>query len=151
MNQQLALSTGVFTAIALVIIGTGGFQKANSITNTINDVQKETSSMLKSRSSVLSDIEDLSLSPTQNDEIEAIKAEMMVQMAEILTPAQMETFQSAQSSGEDTRSVMRSLGLDNNQRSEVIGLMRITQNKVMSVLTPEQRAQIEDELPRDRN
>ncbi|MEL7225758.1 MAG: Spy/CpxP family protein refolding chaperone [Cyanobacteria bacterium J06576_12] len=140
MKQQLTLLTGIFIAITLVIVGTGGFQKANSITNTMNDVREESSNMLKSRGSVLSDIEDLSLSPTQSDEIEAIKAGMMVDMAEILTPEQMETFQSAQANGDDTRSTMMSLGLDSDQRAEVMGLMRITQNKVMAVLTPEQRA-----------
>ncbi|MEL6780667.1 MAG: Spy/CpxP family protein refolding chaperone [Cyanobacteria bacterium J06597_16] len=153
MKRRLNLANvGTFIAITLVIVGTKGFQTSHYISNAAEEASAMTTSRgLKSRGgSALSAIENLTLTPTQEDEIEAIKAEMMAQMAEVLTPEQMETFQTAQSSGNNTRSVMMSLGLDASQRSEVIGLMRITEGKIMAALTPDQRAQIEGESPRDR-
>ncbi|MEO0535722.1 MAG: Spy/CpxP family protein refolding chaperone [Cyanobacteria bacterium P01_A01_bin.123] len=94
-------------------------------------------------------IEELDLTPEQEEEIDTIQAGMSEQMAEILTFDQLAALEDAQANGGNMRSVFMSL--DSNQRSEVMTLMRTTQDEIMAVLTPEQRAQIEGELPRDRN
>lgn len=99
----------------------------------------------------LSAVEELDLSEEQQTEIEGIRSEMTDELSEILTDTQMEQFTSAQANGDDMRSVMMGLGLTSSQRSSVISLMRDTQGQIMDVLTPEQRAELEAELPRDRN
>ncbi|MEO0458354.1 MAG: Spy/CpxP family protein refolding chaperone [Cyanobacteria bacterium P01_A01_bin.114] len=101
--------------------------------------------------SAWSEVENLNLTAEQEEDINAIKAGVAEQMAEILTPEQLETFRAAQASGDDMRSTMMGLGLTRSQRSDVIGVMRDAQDDIMAVLTPEQRAQIAPENPRDRN
>ena len=98
----------------------------------------------------LSAIEELDLSEEQQTEIDSIQAAMTDGLSEILTDEQMEELATAQTNGDDMRTVMRGLGLTSSQRSSVMSLMRDTQSQVMDVLTPEQRAQIEEERPRDR-
>lgn len=98
----------------------------------------------------LSAIEELDLSEEQQIEIDSIQAAMTDGLSEILTDQQMEELTIAQANGDDMRTVMRGLGLTSSQRSSVMSLMRDTQSQVMDVLTPEQRAQIEEERPRDR-
>ena len=98
----------------------------------------------------LSAIEELDLSEDQQTEIEGIQSTMVEELSEILTESQMSRFTTAQANGDDMRSVMRGLGLTSSQRSSVMSLMRDTQSQVMDVLTPEQRAELEEEMPRDR-
>mgnify|MGYP001793747969 FL=1 len=98
----------------------------------------------------LSAIEELDLSEEQQTEINSIQAAMTDELSEILTDEQMEELATAQANGDNMRTVMRGLGLTSSQRSSVMSLMRDTQSQVMDVLTPEQRAQIEEERPRDR-
>ena len=104
----------------------------------------------RTRKDALSAVEELDLSEDQQLEIETIQTSMTNELSEILTDSQMERLTTAQAEGDNMRSVMRSLGLTSSQRSSVMSLMRDTQSQVMDVLTPEQRAQLEEEMPRDR-
>ena len=108
------------------------------------------SSAKRLRKDALSAIEELDLSETQQTEIDSIQANMVDELADILTDDQMDRFTTAQANGDDMRRVMRGLGLTSSQRSSVMSLMRDTQSQIMDVLTPEQRAELEEEMPRDR-
>ena len=116
----------------------------------LDKTESALASTKRMRKDALLAVEELDLSEDQQLEIEAIQTSMTNELSEILTDSQMEQLTAAQAEGGDMRSVMRSLGLTSSQRSSVMSLMRDTQNQVMDVLTPEQRAQIEEEMPRDR-
>ena len=114
------------------------------------DVNVDQVSMTKQMSGPIADkLEDLDLTPEQEEEIAAIQAGLAEEMAEILTPEQLMALEDAQANGDSMRSVMMSL--DRSQRSAVMDVMRSAQDEIMAVLTPEQRAEIEGESPRDRN
>lgn len=104
-----------------------------------------------SADSVWSEVEKLDLTAVQQEEIDAIKAGVSEQMAEILTPEQLQTFQAAQANGDDMRSTVMSLGINRSQRSAVMNVMRAAREDINAVLTPEQRAQIEEEASRYRD
>jgi len=107
--------------------------------------------MTKSRSGLaFSSLEELDLSLEQEEEIDGIRAGMMDDLAEILTEEQFDEMLAAWESEADMMGVMRGLGLTSDQRSELIDTMRSTQDQIMGVLTPEQRALLEEESPRDR-
>lgn len=116
----------------------------------LDKTESALASTKRMRKDALSAVEELDLSEDQQLEIEAIQTSMTNELSEILTDTQMERLTAAQAEGDSMRSVMRSLGLTSSQRSSVMSLMRDAQNQVMDVLTPEQRAQIEEEMPRDR-
>ena len=116
----------------------------------LDKTESALASTKRMRKDALSAVEELDLSEDQQLEIEAIQTSMTNELSEILTDDQMEQLTAAQAEGDSMRGVMRSLGLTSSQRSSVMSLMRDTQNQVMDVLTPEQRAQIEEEMPRDR-
>lgn len=114
------------------------------------DVNVDQVSMTKQMSGPTADkLEDLDLTPEQEEEIAAIQAGLAEEIAEILTPEQLMALEDAQANGDSMRSVMMSL--DRSQRSAVMDVMRSAQDEIMAVLTPEQHAQIEGESPRDRN
>ncbi len=105
----------------------------------------------KNRSGLaFSSLEELNLSLEQEEEIDGIRAGMMDDLSEILTEEQFDEMLAAQESEADMMGVMRGLGLTSSQRSDLIDTMRSTQDQIMSVLTPEQRALLEEESPRDR-
>ena len=111
-------------------------------------------SMVKGRDgSVWSEVENLDLTDAQQEEIDAIKAGVAEQMADILTPEQLQSFQASQANGDDMRSTVISLGINRSQRSAVMGVVRAAQDDIKAVLTADQLAQIEAESdsPRDRN
>ena len=135
----LGLTFGSAGAVAHVIPSQQP-EKAETVQQTSKRMGKDT----------LSEVEELDLSEEQQTEIDSIQAAMTDGLSEILTDEQMEELTTAQVNGDDMRTVMRGLGLTSSQRSSVMSLMRDTQNQVMDVLTPEQRAQIEEERPRDR-
>lgn len=95
--------------------------------------------------------EELDLTEAQAEEIEAIQADMIVELESILSADQLETFTAARANGDDMRSVLRGLGLSSSQRSELMSVSRETESQIMDVLTPDQRAQLEGASPRDRN
>ena len=101
--------------------------------------------------SIWSQVENLDLTAAQQAEIDAIQAELTEQMAEILTPEQMETFAAAQANGNDMSSSMMSLDITRSQTSGLMSAMSTARDNIMDVLTPEQQAQIDDLRPRDRN
>ena len=147
-RQLILLLSGVVGVMAFTSVAMAQVQPSISV----EKAREERQSMVKGRnSSVLSEVENLDLTADQQDEIDAIKAGLFEQMAEILTPEQMETFQAAQANGDDLRSTLQSLGLTSSQRSTVVSVMRSTQDDIKAVLTSEQLAQIEGESPRDRN
>ncbi|MEL6260843.1 MAG: Spy/CpxP family protein refolding chaperone [Cyanobacteria bacterium J06626_6] len=152
MNYRLtSISVGAAVALGLIDIG---LEASNNPSVVVQAAEMSALTVekagLKSRpGSALAEIENMDLTTAQQDEIEAIKADMTVQMADVLTPAQMEAFQQRQAEGGDMRSMMMSL--DQGQRSSVMGIMRTAQADLMDVLTPEQRAQIEGGRPLDRN
>ena len=147
-RQLILLFSGVVGVMAFTSVAIAQVQPSISV----EKASEERQSMVKGRSSsVLSEVENLDLTADQQEEIDAVKAGLFEQMAEILTPEQMETFQAAQANGDDLRSTLQSLGLTSSQRSTVVSVMRSAQDDIKAVLTPEQQAQIEGERPRDRN
>ncbi|MGD1952874.1 MAG: Spy/CpxP family protein refolding chaperone [Leptolyngbyaceae cyanobacterium] len=116
----------------------------------LDKTESALASAKRTRKDALSSAEELDLSEDQQLEIEAIQTSMNNELSEVLNDDQMEQLTTAQAEGDSMRSVMRSLGLTSSQRSSVMSLMRDTQSQVMDVLTPEQRAQLEEEMPRDR-
>ncbi|MEL6468255.1 MAG: Spy/CpxP family protein refolding chaperone [Cyanobacteria bacterium J06623_4] len=144
-----SLSIGTIAALALMDVGLGVSSQAVAAVGP-TEVSTAVKAELKARpGSMMAELEKLDLTTAQQDEIEAIKADMTVQLAEVLTPSQMEAFQRRQAEGGDMRSLMMSL--DRGQRSSVMTIMRAAQSNLMDVLTPEQRAQIEGGRPLDRN
>ncbi|MEL6605968.1 MAG: Spy/CpxP family protein refolding chaperone [Cyanobacteria bacterium J06614_10] len=144
-----SLSIGTIAALALMDVGLGVSSRAVAAVD-VSEVSAAVKAEPKARpGSMLAELEKLDLTVAQQDEIEAIKADMTVQLAEVLTPSQMEAFQQRQSEGGDMRSLMMSL--DRGQRSSVMTIMRAAQSNLMDVLTPEQRAQVEGDRPLGRN
>ena len=147
-RQLILLVSSVIGFMALASVAMAQAQPLISVEKN----SEESQSMLKGRQgSVLSEVDNLDLTADQQEEIDAIRAGLSEQMAEILTPEQMETFQASQANGDDLRSTLRSLGLTSSQRSSVVSVMRSAQDDMKAVLTPEQQAQLEGERPRDRN
>ena len=138
---MLGLTAGLTGAMAMPMVSLSP-EKAES--------EQSLVSTKRMRKDALSAVEELDLSEDQQTEIESIQSNMVEELSGILTESQMSQFTTAQANGDDMRSVMRGLGLTSSQRSSVMSLMRDTQSQIMDVLTPEQRAELEEEMPRDR-
>ena len=87
------------------------------------------------------DLKQLNLTIHQQDELEAIDAEIMVEMAEILTPAQMDDFQKRQADGHDIQQAIISVGLSPAQRKNALRISQDAQERKLVMLTPDQRSQ----------
>ncbi|MEM9908370.1 MAG: Spy/CpxP family protein refolding chaperone [Cyanobacteria bacterium P01_D01_bin.44] len=146
MKRQLSLLLA--SLVSVIALAPAAVAQPSVSEVPVNNIQ----AMTKGRGGAAwSEVENLNLTAAQTEDINAIKVGVAEQMAEILTPEQLETFQTAQANGDDMRSTMMGLGLSRDQRSDVMGVMRVAQDEIMGILTPEQRAQIEPQNPRDRN
>ena len=152
MNHKFSFASTLTVLVLATTAMTGSASPSHAATYvSIDNPIASSQSMLKNRNAtVMSRLEELDLSTEQSDAIDAIRANMMTQIEGMLTPAQLDAFRQGRKEGSDMRSIMRGLGLNANQRSEIISLFRTTQAQIMSVLTPEQRNQIMEERPIDR-
>ena len=134
------IRTGVFGV--LLITGTITISKLFMPISGLNASETPVIVAQNENSLVLSEIDSLDLTDSQTQEIEAIQDEAEVQLSEVLTPEQMEEFETERAEGEDTRNILRGLGLEPSQGRDVKAILRNTRNQILMVLTPEQRAEI---------
>ncbi|MEO1133805.1 MAG: Spy/CpxP family protein refolding chaperone [Cyanobacteria bacterium J06639_1] len=88
-------------------------------------------------------LEELNLTATQQEQVDAIRAEHREQMASILTDEQRAQLQTARESGQRRRGALQSLDLSEDQKGELKSLRESTRDRVSAVLTDDQREQLE--------
>lgn len=147
-RQLILLISGVMGALSFSTVAIANSSPQASI----NKAHQPQLLSTKGRSGpALSAVSELNLTANQEVEIEAIRAGVYDQMAEILDPDQLETLQTAMSNGDNMRSVVMGLGLSRSEMSSLRNIVGSVEDDIMEVLTPEQRSQLEGDRPRDRN
>ena len=140
MNFTFLFRSGIFGVI--FITGTIAIGQFFMPISGLNASETPVIIAQKENSLFLSGIENLDLTDTQKQEIETIQDETEAQISEVLTPEQMEKFKAERAEGEETRDILMDLGLNLSQGRSMKAILRNTQNEILMVLTPEQRAEI---------
>ena len=104
MKRQLILL--LFSMVGVMAVSTVAMAEVQPSISVEKASQEQQTMVKGSRSSVWSEVDNLDLSADQQEEIDAIRADVSDQMADILTAEQMQAFQAAQNNGDDMRSTM---------------------------------------------
>ncbi|WP_156820217.1 Spy/CpxP family protein refolding chaperone [Synechococcus sp. PCC 7336] len=88
--------------------------------------------------------EQLNLTPEQQTEVEALRAEHQEQRQDILTPEQQAIAEAALTEGRSPREFVSELDLSDEQRQQLQELRQASREDFRAILTPEQQAQFDE-------
>lgn len=96
-------------------------------------------------------LEDLKLTNTQKQKIQALRTSRTRAINNVLTPAQRTKFEKARKSGMKTGQSLKSLGLSADQNKKILDILKKSQQELRNTLTPTQRQKLDAAMKRQGN
>jgi periplasmic protein CpxP/Spy len=97
-------------------------------------------------------MKELNLSEAQTQQMKQVRNEMRTAIMNVLTPAQKEQLKkiALQGDPQNLRKELQNISLSTAQKQQMQQIRQDTERKMMAILTPEQRAQLQQSRPGNR-